>query len=336
MRSSSIRHEGFEKQFGEPRKDSQGRARVESMFNMWKKAKGNDSSGGDAGRTRSASELRPTAGFEPVRKGYKIVASVFSDVGCQRELNEDTGKYVDPENPELKAAKGVLLLVADGVGGHSAGEIASSTAADVISRVYYEYQGDMNSALVEAFREANREICRTASADPRLKGMGTTCSALVVNDGAAISANVGDSRLYLIRNDDIYLMTEDDSVVGAMVKHGLITREDARHHPDKNVIVSALGGAPEVSVSTWDAPLPVRVGDQFVVCSDGLSDLVNEQEMKQIVVSVSPEEACLNLIALAKQRGGHDNITVGILGVFPSQTGMNPAIDVDQDQESSK
>jgi protein phosphatase len=201
----------------------------------------------------------------------------------------------------------------------------------VISRVYYEYQGDMNSALVEAFREANREICKTASADPHLKGMGTTCSALVVNNGAAISANVGDSRLYLIRNDDIYLMTEDDSVVGAMVKHGLITREDARHHPDKNVIVSALGGAPEVSVSTWDAPLPVRVGDHFLVCSDGLSDLVNEQEIKQAVVSAFPEEACLNLIALAKQRGGHDNITVGILGIFPSQTGMNLAIEVDQE-----
>jgi PPM family protein phosphatase len=302
-----------------------------SMFNMWKKAKGSGSSCDDTRRTRSASELRPTAGFDPVRKGYEIVASVFSDVGCLRELNEDTGKYVDPEDSELKAAKGVLLLVADGVGGHSAGEVASSTAAEVISRVYYEHQGDMNSALVEAFREANREICKTASADPRLKGMGTTCSALVVNNGAAISANVGDSRLYLIRNDDIYLMTEDDSVVGAMVKHGLITREDARHHPDKNVIVSALGGAPEVSVSTWYAPLPVRVGDHFLVCSDGLSDLVNEQEMKQAVISAPPEDACLNLIALAKHRGGHDNITVGILGVFPSQTGMSLAIDVDQE-----
>ena len=302
---------------------------------MWKKSRDNGSET-SSDHKAAVSNLKPTAGYILLWKGYELDAHVMSDVGCQRELNEDFGKYVRPEDPELRAAKGVLLLVADGVGGHSAGEVASGTAAEVVSRVYYEYEGDMQTSLVAAFKEANREIHQAASGDASLKGMGTTCSALVFNDGAAISANVGDSRLYLVRSDDIYLMTEDDSVVKAMVKHGLITREDARHHPDKNVIVSALGGSPEVTVSTWDAPLPVRVGDHFVVCSDGLSDLVEEQEIHQIVTGASSEEACRKLIDLAKRRGGHDNITVGILGIKAPKPAETRQLERPGNQEFAK
>src|SRR6267143_465156 len=133
------------------------------MFSMWKKAKKSTASENGVKRQTKASTLRPTAGFGLVWRAYDIDASVVSDVGCQRELNEDSGTFVNPDNPDLLAAKGVLLLVADGVGGHSAGEVASGTAAEVISRVYYEHDGAMQTSLVEAFREANRQIYSAAS-----------------------------------------------------------------------------------------------------------------------------------------------------------------------------
>lgn len=303
---------------------------------MWKKPKSNNSNSVGERRAKTTPALKQTAGYELGWNGYEIAASVLSDVGCHRNHNEDCGRYVSPADSQVAADKGVLLLVADGVGGNSAGEIASSTAADVISRVYYDHTGDMQSALVEAFREANREIHQAAADSEDLKGMGTTCSALALKGGSAVSANVGDSRLYLVRDGEIYLMTEDDSVVGAMVKHGLITREQAQRHPDKNVIVSALGGAAEVSVTTWDVPLPVRIGDKFVLCSDGLSDLVKDDEIKETVLAAPPDVACQNLIALAKQRGGYDNITVGVLGVKPTEKESRVEVRVTRELELAK
>jgi serine/threonine protein phosphatase PrpC len=112
-------------------------------------------------------------------------------------------------------------------------------------------------------------------------------------------------------------MTEDHSAVMEMVKRGLITLEAARHHPDKNIILRALGSQPEVEVSTWEQPFPVREGDAFLLCSDGLYDLVEDDEIKQTVLSGKPHSSCEKLIALAKERGGHDNITVGIVSLRP-------------------
>jgi len=211
----------------------------------------------------------------------------------------------------------LLILVADGMGGHSSGEVASGMAVDVITRVYYEDKGDPQAALKKAFREANREIHKAAEKDESKSGMGTTCTALVLQDGTAISAHVGDSRLYLVREGAIYLMTEDHSAVMEMVKAGLITLEQARHHPDKNVILRAMGSHADVEVTTWQEPFPVRAGDRFLLCSDGLYDLVEDDEIKQAVESAEPQSACENLISLAKQRGGHDNISVGIVGLLP-------------------
>jgi protein phosphatase len=142
--------------------------------------------------------------------------------------------------------------------------------------------------------------------------MGTTCTALVLRNGSALSAHVGDSRLYLVRNGDIYLMTEDHSAVMEMVKQGWISLSDARHHPDKNVILRAMGSHPDVEVSTWQEPFPLKADDRFLLCSDGLYDLVEDEEIKQIVLASDPQNACENLVALAKERGGHDNITVTI------------------------
>ncbi len=248
---------------------------------------------------------------------FDVVVSMSSDVGCVRELNEDSGTYIQPDDPELLRSKGLLIVVADGMGGHSAGEVASRLAVDVVTRAYYEDGGDARSALEKAFHEANREIHKAAENDASKNGMGTTCTALVLQNGTAISAHVGDSRLYLVREGSIYLMTEDHSAVMEMVKAGLITLEQARHHPEKNVILRAMGSHPELEVTTWQEPFPVKAGDRFLLCSDGLYDLVEDEEIKRIVMLSAPQTACESLIALAKERGGHDNITVGVVSLKP-------------------
>jgi len=272
------------------------------MFKFWKKP----------GRNKKAHPATSTLARDGAQ--LAVIASVQTDVGCHREINEDCSTYVEPDG-ELLKARGRLVIVADGMGGHSAGEVASRMAVDVISRVYYDSTGDPASALKTSFLEANREIHQSATRDQARKGMGTTCTALVLRNGTALTAHVGDSRMYLIRNGQIYLMTEDHSAVMELVRRGLLTLEEARHHPDKNVILRALGSHREVNVSIWDEPFPVKGGDRFLLCSDGLYDLVDDTEIKEAVLAGDPHSACTRLITLAKDRGGYDNITVAVVGV---------------------
>jgi protein phosphatase len=227
--------------------------------------------------------------------------------------------------------RGRLVVVADGMGGHSAGEVASRMAVDLISRMYYESPGDPGSALMTSFIQANREIHQSSTEVQARKGMGTTCTALVLRNGTALTAHVGDSRLYLIRGGQIYLMTEDHSAVMGLVKRGLLTLEEARHHPDKNVILRALGSHRNVDVSTWDEPFPIREGDRFLLCSDGLYDLVEDSEIMGAVLEGDVSTACEGLITLAKERGGYDNITVAVVGV--GVEGASPEHDIRQTRE---
>jgi protein phosphatase len=219
----------------------------------------------------------------------------------------------------VRARKGILALVADGMGGHATGDVASELAISTISRAYFENDAPPAAALAAAFRAANRAIYAAAQKQLRLSGMGTTCTALVIHAGLAFSAQVGDSRLYLVRGDEIYLMSEDHSAVMEMVRRGLLTAEDARRHADKNILLRALGVRPQVDVAMWQAPFPVRAGDCFVLCSDGLYDLVMDDEIKRVVTEHAPQPACARLIALAKERGGHDNITAGVLRLEPTR-----------------
>lgn len=243
---------------------------------------------------------------------FEVSASLLSDRGCLRTTNEDRWHYVKPDAADVRARKGILALVADGMGGHAAGEVASEMAVSTISRAYFESEAPPEAALAAAFHAANRAIYEASHKQPRLNGMGTTCTALVIHEGLAFSAQVGDSRLYLVRGDEIYLMSEDHSAVMEMVRCGLMTLDDARHHADKNILLRALGTQPKVNVAKWQSPFPVLEGDCFVLCSDGLYDLVADEEIKRVVTEHAPH-ACECLLALAKERGGHDNITVGVL-----------------------
>ena len=254
----------------------------------------------------AADKLAPT-------RRFTLTASFRSDIGCQRETNEDSWLLEQPRDEAVLRDKGVLALVADGMGGHAAGDVASKLAATVISTKYYGSNDTPQAALESALHAANRAIYQAAQKQPHLRGMGTTCAALVIWNDVALSATVGDSRLYLVREEQIYLMSEDHSAVMELVRRGAMSLTEARHHTDKNIILRALGPQPDVAVSLWQTPFPVRDGDQFVLCSDGLYDLISDGEIRQLVTSLAPAPACEKLISLARERGGHDNITVGIV-----------------------
>jgi len=244
---------------------------------------------------------------------WELGASMLSDVGCHRPINEDSGCIVRPADAAVLSARGVLAIVADGMGGHSAGEVASAMADDVIRRSYYAEPGGPYDALRSALQTANATVFQRASEDPALNGMGTTCVALALCGDEACVASVGDSRLYLVRGERIYQMTMDDSAVSDMVARGVISRDEARHHQDRNVILRALGTHESVEISTWQEPFPVREGDIFILCSDGLTDLVSDQEILETAESLHEADACRALVDKARLRGGFDNITVAIL-----------------------
>jgi protein phosphatase len=211
------------------------------------------------------------------------------------------------------------------MGGHAGGEVASRMAAEMIRRIYYEHDAPPPAALRRAFEQANRAVHAAAQDDEHLRGMGTTCTALVVRGTEAFTAHVGDSRLYLLRGGTFRQLSEDHSLVAEMLRGGLLTEEDARHHEDRNVITRALGLHPTVKVALSGKPLAIREGDRFVLCSDGLHDLVEHREIADIVRHASPHEASTRLIDLANARGGHDNITVGVVQVGEQASVTRPA-----------
>lgn len=262
-----------------------------------------------------------------------VQASVMTDTGPRRQSNEDCGKVVWPNDAEQLAKKGVLLIVADGMGGHEGGEVASELAVRMVSETYTSAKADPQAALVEAFRAANREIYHLSRRHAQLAGMGTTCTAVAVVNGMAYSAHIGDSRAYLVRGDHIYRMTEDHSATMAMVKEGLLTLQEAREHEERNVILRAMGTHEEVEAATWDAPFALWPDDRLVLCSDGLHDIVTDPEICAIAGSTEPQDACARLLKLALERMCTDNVTVAVLRVYgpgePNGTGPKTTREAD-------
>ena len=206
-----------------------------------------------------------------------------------------------------------LFVVADGIGGFEAGEVASSIAIDVLKDVA------PSGSLEDAIIEANRRILAAAKGDEKLSGMGTTVVAMrfggTEREPVAEISHVGDSRAYLLRDGDLKPITEDHSLVAELVRSGDLTRAQASEHPQKNLITRALGAEEEVEVDT--TVLPVRPGDRLILCSDGLSDMVPETRMLDLLTSseLSPEEATQALVSAALEAGGADNVTVVIVDV---------------------
>lgn len=261
-------------------------------------------------------DTRATREIKPEYVEFKISASLQTDVGCLREANEDCGQHFVPNDREIKVRRGILTIVADGMGGHASGEVASKMAVELISKYYYQdMENPAQIALQRAVELANFEIYQTSVSDENLFGMGTTLVIFVLLDNKAFSAHIGDSRLYRLRNQRLELLTYDHSQVMEMVKQGILSLEDAWNHEDKNIILRALGTQPTVETEISNI-FEVAVGDEFLLCSDGLSDMLPEAEIFQVWnSSKGVHEACENLIERAKQNGGHDNVTVGIIGI---------------------
>ncbi len=247
---------------------------------------------------------------------YPVSASFLTDRGHVRAINEDSAVVVVPSEPALLHGKGVLAIVADGMGGHEAGEIASGLAVATVADHYYDSKRDVQQAMVEAFLAANAAILERSRRDRKMAGMGTTCTAAVVLNGLAYTAHVGDSRIYLIRGGRAYRMTQDHSATMEMVNQGLITLAEANHHEERNVILRAMGTHEKLDVSTWREPFPLQAGDALMLCSDGLYETIDDDEFGRLCANAaSPEEACAALMALAASRDGTDNVTVAVVQV---------------------
>lgn len=244
-----------------------------------------------------------------------IDVCMLSDVGCCRSQNEDAVLFVRPVSKTVEQQKGILTVLADGMGGHQSGQIASRMAVDLISDTYYKTGSSPMKALENAFADANTRIFQKAGQNDAFKGMGTTITALVLIGDRAFICHVGDSRLYRIRNNEMEQLTEDHTVVYELVKQGIIRLEDAQKHPDKNLVTRAMGTRPQMELFT-KGPIRVLPGDHFILCSDGLYELVKDEELKQTVLAHSPHEACKRLILSARANGGYDNISIGVITVI--------------------
>ena len=239
-----------------------------------------------------------------------------TDTGQVRVKNEDSNCAFEPKNKKTRNAKGSLYIVADGMGGHRGGEVASKLAVDTIQAEYYsDREADPLNALAAAFQKANRLIFEKSTGDQAFFGMGTTCTAMVIMKDTAYFAHVGDSRAYLFREGDLRRITRDHSLVEDMIRAGMITPEEARVHPQRNVITRSLGIQDSIQPDHPETPFQVLKRDVFLICSDGLTSLVDDSTIQSVLAEKKPAEACNHLISLANQLGGTDNITVQIIEV---------------------
>lgn len=258
----------------------------------------------------------------------KLRHSARTDVGKTRDHNEDSYGL---GGGDRAAELGELLVVCDGMGGHAAGEVASQIGVTTIVESYYgDSSEDRPNALELAFEHANGTIFAQGQGS-----MGTTGVAALLLHDALHMANVGDSRGYLIRDGEIRQVTRDHSFVSDQVAAGLITADQARFSPHRNVITRALGYQPEVSVDLFR--LPLQIGDTIVLSSDGMHGLVSDAEILEIAGAQPPEQATEALIALANSRGGTDNITVIVarvealdwIGAELENPDLNPRVTVE-------
>lgn len=237
---------------------------------------------------------------------------VLSDMGNIRTNNEDMGMFFKVADENVIREKGYLLIVADGMGGHQAGEVASRMAGDIISREYFNQPGNgaVEKNLAKAFAVANKNIFEKARSQKSYNGMGTTCTALVVIDQTVYYAHVGDSRAYMQKGNSMVQITEDHTYVQELVNNGDITAEEAATHPKRNILTNAMGTKPELRIDTGKCTFLLENNDKLLICSDGLYDYLSNEELKEILQKEGLKNAAGFMINQAKTRGGHDNITV--------------------------
>ena len=246
-------------------------------------------------------DARPAAGAQA------FDLALLSDIGTDRQNNEDAcGSRVETD-------KSVIFAVADGVGGYEGGEIASAQAVEVTLRAFCESPAGWGPGkrLHRAVQQANIEIHNRALTVPELSRMATTLTACVVSDGVLYAAHVGDCRIYHFRRGKVRQITKDHTVVQERVRMGLMSPARARHHPERSALSRCLGH--ELIVAVDRITLPLEQDDQLLVCTDGLYNVVEDDEFGPIIRSADPAECCRRLVDVANRRGAADNLTVAIL-----------------------
>lgn len=262
------------------------------------------------------------------RDAFQLQVATLTHEGETGKNNEDHHVVVRVPVAHAKSGSDLrLAIVCDGIGGHRAGEVASELAAQTIQRHVAGWEGgSLPERLRSAVVAAGRAVAERAKANADLRGMGSTCAVAVVHNGRLYTASVGDSRIYLLRGGSIRQLTTDHTWVQEAIDQGLIRREEARSHPNAHVIRRHLGSPGDVKPDTRlrlsdgesdeqaerNQGLPLRSGDTLLLCSDGLTDLVDDHEILEAGSQLPPQAAAERLVSLARQRGGHDNITVVI------------------------
>lgn len=232
----------------------------------------------------------------------------LSDIGNARKINEDYIGFYENESTKV-------YIVADGMGGHNAGDVASKIAVKSCINYMKKINNnteDMEKVLKEAINYANNSIYEKSKESNGLKGMGTTITACLVYGEDAVIANVGDSSCYIITKGQIKKATKDHSLVQELIDDGSITEEEALKHPNKNIITRALGTKNTVDVDTFKINL--KFTEKVILCTDGLSNYISKEEMFNIILNNNNQQACKLLVELCKNKGGRDNISVIIFG----------------------
>jgi serine/threonine protein phosphatase PrpC len=229
----------------------------------------------------------------------RVTAAARSDVGRVRRRNEDAYLVQDP-----------LFAVADGMGGHRGGNVASTMSLETLEAADIAHRGV--PALLAAIRTANRAVLERGEADRELSGMGTTITAVLVDGDRAHVAHVGDSRAYLLRDGSLQQITEDHTVVQEMVRRGRLSPDQAEHHPQRSILTRALGVDEELDID--ELTLELHPGDRVLICSDGLTGMVTEDAIAEALAQApDPQAACDRLVAMANEAGGDDNVTAIVL-----------------------
>jgi serine/threonine protein phosphatase PrpC len=239
--------------------------------------------------------------------------AVKSDKGLKRDINEDSYNIIEgcSEIP-------ITFVIADGMGGHNSGELASrmavECAGDYIKRYPEKFRREENifSAIQEVMEKANTNVYKTSLENKSSYGMGTTFIIAVIYNQKLFIGHVGDSRVYLIREENISRLTTDHSYIEELIKNGSLTREEASVHPNRNVITRALGCSEEMQVDTYSCDL--EKNDYLLLCTDGLTNMLEEEEIKEIILRLGePEPICDELVRKANENGGEDNTTVIVI-----------------------
>jgi serine/threonine protein phosphatase PrpC len=262
---------------------------------------------------------KPTVKLTQSADGVRCAA--VSDVGMRRSSNQDSLAVALADDEKQLRCRGHLFVVADGMGAHAAGELASQLATDNIPHAYLKRR-DLPpwESIVAAVEDANGRIHAKGQNSVDFHGMGTTCSCLLILPEGAVAAHVGDSRVYRLRGTTIEQLTFDHSLVWEMAAAGHASEEEVPAYVPKNVITRSLGPHPSVKVDL-EGPLPVRPGDRYLLCSDGLTGPLNPTLIGMVLSSLSPEEAAQTLVDLANLLGGPDNITAIVAEVSKTNGG---------------